>query len=223
MPKRTRRPSADERKLHVLAGRFEEEAELERRDIARQLHDDIGQDLTVLVFLLNDLRRSQGEQPPEALAQAQEIASGLIAKVRNISIQVRPPIPDRIGLLPTFEAFLQELADETGVLPAFTHTGLEKELPPHMATATYLVAKKAATCLGRSAPTLDVAIRVTVRSVSIRVAAKAADGKDVRNSDEMKWVRDRAEYLGGTFDLRLIRRINHADDGQAADTNDNDK
>jgi signal transduction histidine kinase len=193
--------STRDRQTQLLVGRFEEEAEQQRRQIARQLHDDIGQDLTLLVFLLDQIKRSLGKGPSEELAQAQEIAAELIAKVRDISLLVRPAIPEAIGLLPTLETFLQGLADSDGTQPYFRHSGLDRELPTHIATATYLITRKAVGCLNGGGRRLRIAIRVAPRSVTISVTSSGAVTEAVRYSDEIKWIRDRAEYLGGTFDL----------------------
>ena len=186
--------------MRLLVSRFEEEAEQEGRRIASRLHDDIGQNLTVLVFLLDRVRRSPGERSLAELEQAQKIASEMMAKVRDISLAVRPPIPDEVGLLAPLEVYLEELTARTGIQPDFRHSGLEKQLPHHVATAIYFIIQKAANCLGKSGVPLAIAIRVNEKSVSLSVAAGAA-AAGISSQDDIQWIRGRAEYLGGTFNF----------------------
>ncbi len=75
----------------------------ERRRIARELHDDLGQQLAALKMTLDI--RNQGAKSDE-LSQALELTDGAIAKVRNLSYLLHPPLLDESGLLPAIHWFV---------------------------------------------------------------------------------------------------------------------
>lgn len=75
----------------------------ERRRIARELHDDLGQQLAALKMNLDThIQRTKSKE----LSQASELADGAIAKVRNLSYLLHPPLLDESGLMPAIHWFV---------------------------------------------------------------------------------------------------------------------
>ena len=188
MRQTNRRRPVNERRMRLLVSRFEEEAEEERRQIARQLHNDIGQSLTLLVFLVSRLRQLSGEQPPEELSQAQKMATDLIAKTRDISLAIRPPIPEKIGLLPTLEVLFEDLECKADRRLVFRHSGLERKVPGHLATAIYRITQKTVDCFGSGQGQLAVSIRIGGRSAGISVRASGIAAGDASSQDKVEWI-----------------------------------
>ena len=84
---------------NILSRRLIEVQESERRRIALELHDEIGQNLTGLKLTLEILARKNAD---ESISQAQNIVNGLMAKVRKLSLDLRPATLDHLGLLSAF-------------------------------------------------------------------------------------------------------------------------
>lgn len=81
--------------LQLLSRQLLQAQEVERRSIARELHDEIGQRLTGLGLLLSNQHPAPGQ-----LTDAQAVVRDLIAQVRNLSLDLRPTILDDLGLIP---------------------------------------------------------------------------------------------------------------------------
>src|SRR5437879_12464052 len=81
------------------AGNLVRTEEQERRRIARELHDEIGQVLTVLGLSLEMTSRQPAETREKSLEEARRIVNDLLARVRNLSLDLRPPMLDDLGLL----------------------------------------------------------------------------------------------------------------------------
>src|SRR5437899_4334372 len=106
------RESAD--RLQHLSRRLLEVQEAERRHLARELHDEVGQTLTGLRFLMkspSDLPAAGNAQ----IGQARAIIDDLLARVRNLSFELRPAALDQLGLLPAVQALIDRYSAQTGV------------------------------------------------------------------------------------------------------------
>ena len=86
--------------MRNLSRRLVEIQEIERRYIARELHDEIGQALTGLNLALK--ARSSSADGVESYRDLQETVVDLIKRVRELSLDLRPAMLDDLGLLPAF-------------------------------------------------------------------------------------------------------------------------
>ncbi len=94
-----RKRSVDE--LRQMSQRLSEAQETERRAIARELHDEVGQSLTATRINLRDLEQEAlGGPYAERLAAASNIISDLLSKVRQMSLDLHPSVLDDLGLVP---------------------------------------------------------------------------------------------------------------------------
>ncbi|MCA9491923.1 MAG: PAS domain-containing protein, partial [Myxococcales bacterium] len=114
----------------------------ERRAIARDLHDELGQDLSALMMQL-----SHGADPV-SVADARATARGLVHRVRALALELRPPMLDDLGLVPTLEWLVQRQAERTGRAVRFAH-GANRRVPADAATAIYRIAQEALTNVAR--------------------------------------------------------------------------
>jgi signal transduction histidine kinase len=89
--------------LQRLAGTLLQLQDEERRRIARDLHDDLGQQLALLKMALD---MANQRKKSDELSQALELTDGAIARVRNISYLLHPPLLDESGLLPALHWFV---------------------------------------------------------------------------------------------------------------------
>ena len=106
------------RSLGYLHGRLEATREEERRFLAHELHDELGQTLTAIKLRLQMAARASagGTAPqPAPPSEAIVLVERLIALVRRISAELRPPLLDEAGLYPALRAFLEAQAATSGV------------------------------------------------------------------------------------------------------------
>jgi signal transduction histidine kinase len=103
--------------LRAAYDKLETAKEDERRFLSHELHDELGQTLTALKLRLQVAARAEagpdGERSP--LAQPLAIVDDLIARVRQISLDLRPPLLDEVGLVPALRAYLQSQAAVSGL------------------------------------------------------------------------------------------------------------
>lgn len=146
--------------LEAASRRLLEVQEAERRHIACELHDEIGQLLTGLKLQLEigsrqsdrELRKTVGE----ALAQVKE----LTAQVRNLSLSLRPAMLDDLGLLPALLWHFERYTAATAVRVEFEHQGLGRRFPAELETAAYRIVQEALTNVARYAAVDLATVRV---------------------------------------------------------------
>ncbi len=120
---------AGRERLQWLSGRLVQVQESERRQIARELHDEIGQTLTGLKLNLEMGARQSPQSAQPNLAGALVLINELMTRVRDLSLHLRPAMLDDLGLLPTLLWHFGRYSDLTGVQVCCEHTGVERRFP----------------------------------------------------------------------------------------------
>jgi signal transduction histidine kinase len=187
-----------------LTTKLVEIQETERRHIARELHDQIGQVLTGLQFMLEASKNQSGEAYKSELSEAQETVSGLIEQIREMSLNLRPAMLDDIGLLPTLLWHFERYTKQTGIRVSFHHNGITKRLSPNVETAVYRIIQEALTNIARHAQVAEAFVHLTLRNNILGVEIiDHGVGFDL-SVDTSKWstagmagMRERANMLGG--------------------------
>jgi signal transduction histidine kinase len=132
--------------LQQLSARLLEIEEEGRRNISRELHDEIGQALALLQI---EITHAQGLLPaqPEAararLRRARELAERTVQTVRNISLLLRPPLLDDLGLAPALQFQLEDFLRRSGITCEFVEEGVSDQLPDSVKTCVYRVVQEA--------------------------------------------------------------------------------
>ncbi len=151
------------RRLEALSHRLVEVQEEERRRLAQELHDEIGQVLTGLKLMLDSSVSLAGPQLLDRLSRAQYEVNELIGQVRQISLDLRPAMLDDLGLLPTLLWFFDRYKLQTEVEVEFSQTGMEnRRLPQAVETAAYRVIQEALTNVARHAGVKLVSVHLLV-------------------------------------------------------------
>jgi PAS domain S-box-containing protein len=147
-------------RLQVLSRRLVEVQEAERRHIARELHDEIGQILTGLNLSLELASRLPTEQRDERLAYARDMVESLMSQVREMSLELRPPMLDDLGLLPALLWYCERYTNQTGVRVLLKHTGIERRFAPEIEIAVYRIVQEALTNVARYAGVGEATVRL---------------------------------------------------------------
>ncbi len=141
--------------------------EEERRRIARELHDQMGQDLTVLMLGLKTLRDAA---PADALvhervAPLQALATRIGREVRTLALQLRPPALDDLGLAATLANYVEEWSARVLVAVDFHTIGIEEQrLPSSVETALYRLALEALNNVLKHAQATSVSLIIERRA-----------------------------------------------------------
>ncbi len=139
---------------------LKEVRETERRRLARELHDEIGQLLTGLMLLLNLNGYSPSGAFGNRLEQARALVNDLISRVRGLSFDLRPAALDQFGLLPALLALFERYTTQTGVLVNFKHQGIQIRFSAEEETAAYRFIQEALTNVARHADVSAVSVYV---------------------------------------------------------------
>lgn len=195
--------------LQTLSRRLMEVQELERRNIALELHDEIGQVLTGLKLTLEVSKKLPAAEVGDSLAQASGLVNELMARVRKLSLDLRPAMLDDLGLLPTLLWQIEHYTAQTHVKVNFKHSGLERQrFAPEVETAAYRVVQEALTNVARHAnvPEARVQVWTDQDKLSIEVA-DAGQGFDLetvvaRETSGLTGMRERATLAGGQLQIK---------------------
>jgi len=133
-------------RFQTLSGSLLKIMEDQRRHIARELHDEIGQQLTVLkINLQNAQQLSNSKECPKPLNDTMAVVESLVQVVRNLSLELRPSVLDDLGLAPALRMYVKRLEKEAGVAINFVADSLYHRLPPDIENACFRVAQEALT------------------------------------------------------------------------------
>ena len=117
--------------------------EEDRRAIARELHDRLGQSLAVLKLLLGEAINSPLDKTRYTLGEAQSLVNEMMSLTRELSLELRPKMLDDLGLLPALLYLFESYTARTHVSVKFEHYGLHKKFPPETGLAAYRIVKEA--------------------------------------------------------------------------------
>jgi signal transduction histidine kinase len=181
--------------------------ELERRRLARELHDETGQALTSILLGLKPLEEALANQPARAaLAELRDHVVAALQNVRRLAVELRPAVLDDFGLVPALERLTESLADQTGVRVDF-HSALgTTRLESEVETALYRVVQESLTNIVKHAQAQNVSVSVARRESG--VAAVIEDdgaGFDPRATQEdgvgLLGMRERLALLNGRLEI----------------------
>ena len=105
-----------EHQVRSLSGRRQEILEAERSRISREIHDDLGQQLSALKMYLATLGQRMAGAESTAVAEAITLIDGAIASTRRVALDLRPPMLDHFGLPAALEAYIRDLGRTTGMV-----------------------------------------------------------------------------------------------------------
>jgi signal transduction histidine kinase len=190
--------------LQILSRQLLQAHEVERRHLARELHDEIGQMLTGLNLLLEVGTGFSMEMLTERLREAQALVNDLTTRVRALSLDLRPSMLDDLGLLPTLLWHFQRYRAHTQIQVRIKHTGLERALDPTVAVVVYRIVQEALTNVARHAhvDVVDVQVWANATSLGIQVEdqGRGFDRDTVLTdpqSSGLTGILERAALLGG--------------------------
>jgi signal transduction histidine kinase len=200
------RDSRISQELHNATIKLIGAQEDERRIIARELHDEVGQVLTALQVELSlaDRKLAAAGVSIEPLEEAHNIAAGALTTVRDLSQLLRPAMLDDLGLPAAIDASLRGLARRHDIKVELVQMGMNDRLSPETEITAYRIVQEALTNVARHSAAAHCRVRLMRLPGSLKVEVEddgvgfAAD-RDVPEPAGFGLVgmRERAAMLGG--------------------------
>ncbi len=147
--------------------RVVEGQEVERRRLARELHDETGQALTSILLGLRAVEDAGGpEAVSAALANLRELAVATLHDVRRLAVQLRPKALDDFGLVAALERLVQTFGEASGVRVDLEAQLGDERLAPEIETTLYRIVQEALTNVVKHAGAANVSILLVRREAT---------------------------------------------------------
>ena len=191
-----------EEEREALLRRLVHLQEEERRSISRELHDEVGQLLTGLGLMI------EHAVTPGVADQREEmkrVVNELIGRVRDLSMDLRPPMLDELGVLPTLLWLIARFEKQVGLAVHFRHANLDRRFGHEVELTAIRVVQEALTNVAKHGGVREV--RVEVWATGDTLGARVEDqgrGFDVQSamrgpSRGLSGIRERCRLLDGSL------------------------
>ena len=160
------------RDLQDLSARLVTVQEQERRHIARELHDEIGQALTAIKVELACAQKEIDRRhlPPSLLETVRSITDTALQQVRDLSQLLHPAALDEFGLLSAVQAQVKTFSKRYGVRAAVTQEGMDDRLPRAVEAAAYRIVQEALTNIGKHATASECRVQLLASDTALKIS-----------------------------------------------------
>jgi signal transduction histidine kinase len=204
-----------QQQLRTLNRKLTEVQEAERKELARELHDEMGQALTAININLVEIKRTLPDSSyrliEKELTEAVQLTEQTLKQVRQMSLNLRPPMLDDLGLTPTLRWYIKQFSRRVGIEAKLIVTGLETRLDPNIETNLFRVVQEALTNVARHSQANSVSVLLTQDEGRICAVIKD-DGQGFDFDAAMNHqtdaqgaglfgIRERVSLLGGTLQI----------------------
>ena len=199
--------------LHKLSMRLLHTQDEERRRIARDLHDSIGQTLAALRMSVNHLMRRSSARTTEAFEQMDKLLEGCLEETRTLSHLLHPPILDQVGFFSAAKWYIDGFAERSGIQVNLEVPERPRRLALPLEIALFRILQESLTNVHRHAKTSNVDIRleltrpevvVEVRDYGQGIAPEVLEGFKSKGSGlgiGLAGIRERVSEFGGDLQI----------------------
>jgi signal transduction histidine kinase len=197
--------------LHRLSAKIVSAQEDERRMIARELHDEVGQTLAAIRVELAFAQRPDADASAIAsrLDDVRTITEGALHTIRDLSHLLHPAMLDDLGLVAALESLIGSFSARHGVNVELRHAHMETRFAPDLETAVYRIVQEALSNVVKHARARTCRVSIDRAGDIVRISieddgagfAAAPGGDAARNGLGLIGVRERATLLGGTLNV----------------------
>ena len=202
-----------EKELEILSGARVQAQEDERRRIAREIHDGLGQMLTAIKFNLEILEDtiSAGKDERERIDDMKNLLDSVMKEAREISYNLMPSVLEDFGLAPALQLLSEQFANRTNVKVQFQAHGVADRLDPHLEVGLYRIAQESFNNISKHANATEVNLQIIRHNDGIRLVIED-NGKGITTQQTivratgkggmgLPGMRDRASSFGGTLTI----------------------
>jgi signal transduction histidine kinase len=202
------------RQLQILSRQLVDVQEAERRHFSRELHDQIGQNLTALSInidiLKSELPEDGGADRVKRLDQLADLVESTNTAIENVMADLRPPMLDDYGLLPALQWYGEEFSKRSGIEVEVEGDESMRRLAPGTEIAMFRIAQEALNNIAKHARASAVTIglhaadghcELSVADNGVGVAAARAGSQRRRPGMGMLSMRERTQAIDGRFEF----------------------
>jgi signal transduction histidine kinase len=193
--------------LQQLSARLVDAQETERRAISRELHDEVGQALGLLLMDAGRLSNQLGsadKKGQELIGSIKTVAERTVQTVRNMALLLRPSMLDDLGLVPAVEWYAREMSRRGEIEVEVHEENVSEELPDPVKLCVYRMVQEALNNAARHAAAKNARVELKQTSDAIRVKiTDDGSGFDPRRTRGMGLLgmEERVKRLGGTIQV----------------------
>lgn len=182
--------------------------ESERRRIAQELHDEVGQSMTAILLTLKRLADQADPPVRDELRQAQEITRSSLDEVRRLVRRLRPGVLEDLGLVSALTSLTGEVATHTGLRVVRRFDSGLPGLDEQTELVLYRVAQESLTNVARHADAdeVEVSLRHTDDQVVLDVTDDGRGTEALCEGAGIRGMRERALLIGAALDITPCRR-----------------
>jgi len=192
------------RQLKLLSRRRVKVQEEERRHLARELHDEIGQALTAAKINLQAAMEEPDQAKSKRIHETTAILERLLGQVRQISLNLRPSTLDDLGLVPALRSLLDEQGRRASVAVRFSAKNMPENLDPEIQTTCFRIAQEAITNAVRHARATQIRVELSQENGNLRLQIRDnGTGFDAESAQAqtiglgLVGMKERAALVGG--------------------------
>jgi len=206
---------ASQEKLRALAWRLAEVEDKQRKRLSRELHDQVGQNLTILGINLNLLRSlmvgGSSEMVHSKIGDSLTIVKQTTQRIRNVMGSLRSPVLDDYGLVAAIELYGKQCSERAGIAVRIRASEIRPRLDPDVENALFRIVQESITNTIKHASATEVVITVNQDNgkllLSIEDNGVGFDtGPQKESGRERGWglttMSERALALGGSLQVR---------------------
>jgi PAS domain S-box-containing protein len=200
------------RAIRKLTSHLQNAREEERTHIAREIHDELGQQLTVLKmdvsWLIKKIKQFENQQLNNKAAEIVQMLNDTVNTIRRISSDLRPVLLDDLGLAAAIEWHLSEFGKRSGIKTEFFTLESTIEIPRAIATGLFRIYQESITNIARHAEATEVMVELFIEDRVVTMAiADNGKGFDVTSIGRKKTLgvlgmQERTVMMGGTFRIK---------------------
>lgn len=193
--------------LQTLARRMVELQESERRRLAYELHEEVGQVLTGLKLVLGSVLKVPEAVREKQVEVAQEQVTALIRQVRALSLDLRPGVLDDFGLAPALEWYRTHYQEQANVQIDLHLSGLETRLDETVETTAYRIVQEALANVAHHNEVKQLHVSLTRQEDALAIEIRAVGSADtvasaaVCDPEARVGIQERAALIGGSVEL----------------------
>jgi two-component system, NarL family, sensor histidine kinase UhpB len=205
------------KRLQNLSTRILSVQEDERRTIASELHDDVGQSLTALKISLHRLAEGQVRDSAALIGECLLVAGETLERLRRLVHDLRPPQLDELGLADALGWLVERQREATGIEIRFSVAGVEDRRPPaRIEVACYRIAQEGLSNATRHSQARHIFVSLAFEDLLLKLVihddgsgfdeAAARHAAIMSGSLGLVGMQERARLAGGELNLRTVVR-----------------
>ena len=190
--------------LRMLQRRLLSAQENERSLVSRELHDEIGQDLTGIKLLLERIPQLSKEQLDVSVDEGRELTASLIGKVSDLYANLLPSVLIDFGLAAALESLIERQRNQSGLRIRFENSMKQERFGSEIELAAYRIVQESLTNISRHASAEQATVRILTNNSTLNISVEddgvgfdEAAALDGRTSVGLQGMKQRAELLGG--------------------------